>query len=157
MPAATADLMPILRQVLIDGTPLHRHLSLQIVDQDGQLAVRLPDSPSTKNHLGTQGAPALFAAGDCACATAVIAAFGIERVRTSRAVVGEAHTRFRRPAPGAVLARGSIVDARAAVATFDADGRIAMDVTAELFAEDGGAVGDMSLTWHLTRVDPTDA
>lgn len=65
-PTATADLLPVLRRLLIDDTPLHRHLGLEIVEHDG---------------------------------------------------------------------------------------RIAFEATAELHAEGGDVVGDVSLTWHLTAAD----
>lgn len=151
--ATTSDPLAQLRRLLIDGTPLHRHLGLEILVRDGEVVTRLPDRPETKNHLGTQGAPALFAVGDCACATAVIAALGPERAGTARAVVGEARSRFRRPAPGAVLATASIADVPAVVAAFDRDGRVAFDVSAELRTEAGDEVGTMTLTWHLTSGD----
>lgn len=156
-PAATPGLLAVLRRLLLDGTPLHRHLMLDIIEHDAVVAVRLPDTAETKNHLGTQGAPALFAVGDCACATAVIAAFGPEPLQAVRAVVGEALTRFRRPATGAVLAFGSLPDADAAVAALDAVGQAAFDVTAELTTEEGHHLGELSLTWHLTAPRSTDA
>ena len=65
-----------IRAGMQDAIPFNSHVGLQIAEVgQGVGVVKLPDRSETRNHVGSQHAGALFAAGEAASGAAFVGAF----------------------------------------------------------------------------------
>jgi acyl-coenzyme A thioesterase PaaI-like protein len=143
-----------LRAALIDGIPLHRLLGMDTVEGPDRTAVRLPDLPQTRNHLGGQAGAALFAVAEAASAAAVFNAFGEDLVSLF-AVPSGASIRFLRPARGGVTAHAALsADPAGIVARVSAGDALMLPVEVTIADDTGGVVAEAETTWHFAPVRP---
>ena len=113
----------LIRKQLDKTVPFARHAGVEIETIDkGRAVTRLPFRPEGLNHIGTQHAAALFAAGEAASGAAMAGAFA-PILLDIRPVAAEAIIRFLAVAKGPVRAEAQIKgNANDLVATVKTDG-----------------------------------
>jgi acyl-coenzyme A thioesterase PaaI-like protein len=135
---------------LSQAIPFNVHLGLQTVAVGPDSGVvRLPDAGHLHNHVGTQHAGALFAAGEAASGAAFVGAF--------MAIMGDitplaesAQIDYRALAKGEITATASFGEDRdALLAQLDADGRVRFPVAVEMTDADGKVVAQMTVDWYV--------
>jgi acyl-coenzyme A thioesterase PaaI-like protein len=143
-----------MRAGLQQAVPFNQHLGLEIVELAlGRGVVRLPDDSALRNHVGSQHAGALFAAGQAASGAALAAAFA-ERLRALEPLAEGAEISYNQIARGPIMATavlgatpGELLDEldRAGEARF------AIDVS----LTDGAAnvVAEMTVRWLVRQED----
>jgi len=139
------------RWALERGVPFNAMIGLELAGlEGGRCTVRLPDAEKLKNHLGTQHAAALFAAGGAASGGALVGALG-QRLAFLRPVVTEASIRYRRPARGPIAATGAVACPVAQIRQeLQATGKSAFTIDVELTDDAGTIVAELSVRWQLT-------
>ena len=132
--------------------PYNNHLGLEVVEVvDGRGVVRLPDSASLLNHVGSQHAGALFSAGEAASGAAFVGAFA-EHMGGLTPLARRATIEYRKLARGPITATGTLSDERSSLLEkLESEGKVEFQVDVELADEDGTAVAQMSVDWHVRR------
>jgi acyl-coenzyme A thioesterase PaaI-like protein len=139
---------------LSQAIPFNVHLGLQTVEVGPDSGVvLLPDAGHLHNHVGSQHAGALFAAGEAASGAAFVGAF--------MAIMGEitplaesAEISYRALAKGEITATARFTEDRdALLAQLDADGRVRFPVHVEMTDADGTLVAQMTVKWYVRRND----
>ena len=143
----------MIRAQLAKTVPFATHVGVEIVEVDnGKATARLPQTPTSVNHIASQHAGALFTLGEATSGAAMAGAFAT-RLATIRPVAGSAEIRYTRVAKGPITAKGAIdQDVDALTAKLDADGKIAFDVRVTMTDEAGEEVADMTVAWHLKKL-----
>ena len=139
-----------IRGGLQQAVPFNGHLGLEI-DEVGQGVgvVRLPDRSELRNHVGSQHAGALFAAGEAASGAAFVGAFA-ERLEGITPLVRDARIVYKAVAQGTITARGTLSDeASELIAGLDEDGAVDFDVEVDLTNAHGDTVAEMTVTWNV--------
>jgi acyl-coenzyme A thioesterase PaaI-like protein len=142
------------RETLQGAVPLNRHLGLEVLEVGaGNARVRLPEKEELKNHVGTQHAAALFAAGEAASGAAVVgllaSRFGPELGGASPLATG-AEIRYLKPAAGTIIASGELEGEAPELLERIAGGARA-EFSVEVVLSDGagdGVVARMMVRWH---------
>jgi acyl-coenzyme A thioesterase PaaI-like protein len=139
---------------LNDAIPFNHTVGLKVVDVgDGFAAVTLPDKPKLQNHLGTQHAGGLFAAGEAASGAAFIGAFG-DRLGTITPLAQSARIEYRKLATGTITARARLsAPTPALLETLDEQGAIRFPVEVNLADEGNEVVATMTVDWYVQRKD----
>src|SRR4051812_46998005 len=66
----------MVRSGLQEAIPFNKHISLEVLEVgEGRGVVKLPDDPNLHNHVGSQHAAGLFAAGEAASGGAFAGVF----------------------------------------------------------------------------------
>jgi acyl-coenzyme A thioesterase PaaI-like protein len=139
---------------LSQAIPFNVHLGLHTVEVGPDSGVvLLPDAGHLHNHVGSQHAGALFAAGEAASGAAFVGAF--------MAIMGEitplaesAEISYRALAKGEITATARFTEDRdALLAQLDADGRVRFPVHVEMTDADGTLVAQMTVKWYVRRND----
>jgi acyl-coenzyme A thioesterase PaaI-like protein len=139
---------------LSQAIPFNVHLGLQTVKVGPDSGVvLLPDAGRLHNHVGSQHAGALFAAGEAASGAAFVGAF--------MAIMGEitplaesAEISYRALAKGEITATARFTEDRdALLAQLDADGRVRFPVHVKMTDADGTFVAEMTVKWYVRRND----
>jgi uncharacterized protein (TIGR00369 family) len=140
-----------IRQQLSSSVPFANHVGVELESVERSLAVaRLPIRPQGLNHIGTQHAGALFTLGEAASGAAVAGIFAPVLLEI-RPVTVEATIRYIAPAKGAVRAQASASqDADTLLAAVKADGKAVFRVLVTMTGEDGIAVAEMTVDWHVS-------
>ena len=143
-----------MRSGLAQAIPFNKHVGLELVEVGaGQGAVRLPDAPELHNHVGTQHAGGLFAAGEFASGAAFMGAFA-DRLASIRPLARSAQIDYRKLARGAITATGRLeADVQELLAKLDAEGRVRFPIAVEMHDADGQLVATMSVEWDV-RANP---
>jgi acyl-coenzyme A thioesterase PaaI-like protein len=143
-----------LREGLQRLIPFNTHVGLEFVEvAAGRGVVRLPAADHLLNHVGSQHAGALFAAGEAASGGAFIGAFG-ERIGSLRPLARSAQIDYRRIAKGPITATATLAeDAGELLERIDSAGRVEFPIEVELRDEDGRQVATMTVDWHVSRSD----
>jgi acyl-coenzyme A thioesterase PaaI-like protein len=134
------------------AVPFNAHVGLQIAEVGpGVGVVRLPDRDELRNHVGSQHAGALFAAGEAASGAAFVGAFA-ERLAEIDPLAEGAEIAYRKRATGAITATGRLTsDPADLLVRFDADGIVRFSVEVELRDARGDIVAEMTVDWHVAR------
>ena len=136
------------------AVPFAGHVGVEITElEPGACAVRLPDRPELRNHVGSQHAGSLFTAGETASGGAFAAEMG-----ELRPLVRDARIDYTKVANGEITARAAFADGVDAVRErLDAAG--AVDFTVEVELTDGGGdrVATMTVAWNVKRRAPAPA
>ena len=137
----------LIRKQLGKAVPFARHAGVEIETiEKGRAVARLPFRPEGLNHIGTQHAAALFAAGEAA--SGAFAPILLE----IRPVAAEAIIRFLAVAKGPVRAEAQINgNADDLVAAVKTDGKSVFQVAVNLTGEDGAKVAEMTVHWHVSK------
>jgi acyl-coenzyme A thioesterase PaaI-like protein len=132
--------------------PFNNHLGLEVVEvADGRGVVRLPESPSLFNHVGSQHAGALFSAGEAASGAAFVGSFA-ERMGELTPLARSATIEYRKLARGPITATALLsVNKSDLLGQLDADGKVEFRVVVDLTDEGGATVAQMSVDWHVRR------
>jgi acyl-coenzyme A thioesterase PaaI-like protein len=140
------------RAGLEQAIPYNVHLGLEVAEvAEGRGVVRLPDSESLRNHVGSQHAGALFSAGEAASGAAFVGAFA-KRMGDITPLARSARIEYLKLARGPITATGTLSEQKASLLErLDADGKVEFEVDVELANEDGTAVARMAVDWHVRR------
>jgi acyl-coenzyme A thioesterase PaaI-like protein len=143
-----------IRGGLEQAIPFNAHVGLEVVEVGpGSGVVRLPDRSELRNHVGSQHAGALFAAGEAASGAAFVGAFA-ERLGELTPLAESAEIAYRKLATGAITATGRLEsDAADLLAELDADGKVRFPVEVELADAAGDVVAEMTVRWFVRRAE----
>ena len=141
-----------LADALSDTIPFNQHVGLQVSEiAPGRAVVRLPEDERLRNHVGSQHAGALFAAGEAASGGAFLGTFA-ERLGELTPLAESAEISYRRVARGPIEAVARLGDRPEDLfGTLDADGVVRFPVDVELTDPDGVLVAEMVVRWHVRR------
>jgi acyl-coenzyme A thioesterase PaaI-like protein len=140
------------RDGLAQAIPFNTHVGLEFLEVgDGHGVVRLPDGDHLKNHVGSQHAGALFAAGEAASGAAFVGAFA-EHMAGLTPLARSAEISYLKLAKGAIDATGQLGDDKSHVlGQLEADGRAEFPVEVRFTDADGNEVAHMTVHWHVRR------
>lgn len=143
----------MIRAQLAKTVPFASHVGVEIVEvANGEAMARLPQTPTSVNHIASQHAGALFTLGEAASGAAMAGAFA-SRLATIRPVAGSAQIKYTRVARGTVTAKSAIgQDVDSLTAKLDGDGKIAFDIRVTMTDEAGKEVANMTVAWHLKKL-----
>lgn len=141
-----------IRGGLAMAVPFNSHVGLEIVEVgNGVGVVRLPDDANLRNHVGSQHAGALFAAGEAASGGAFVGAFA-DRLGELRPLAQSAEIAYRKIARGVIVATGRLARPAAdLLAELDADGITRFAVAVTLADAQDDTVAEMTVQWHVSR------
>jgi acyl-coenzyme A thioesterase PaaI-like protein len=130
--------------------PFNQHVGLEMVEVgDGVGIVRLPEGAHLLNHVGSQHAAALFAAGEAASGGAFVGAFA-ERMGDITPLAKSAEIDYRKLAKGPITATGRLSRAKdELLGTLESEGRVEFPVEVELADAQGTVVAGMTVHWHV--------
>ncbi len=139
-----------LRGALQNAVPFNTHVGLEIAEiGEGVGVVRLPDRSETRNHVGSQHAGALFAAGEAASGAAFVSAFA-QRLGDVTALAQDATIRYRKLAQGTITARGELSQPGAELLeALDDEGTVRFCVDVVLSNAHGDCVAEMTVNWNV--------
>src|SRR3712207_7089928 len=117
------DLEPV-REGLELAIPFNQHLGLKVADlEPGRGVVTLPDNEALRNHVGTQHAAGLFAAGEAASGAAFVSVFA-GHLDGVTALAAGASIQYRKLARGPITATARLDrDAEEPLERFESEGR----------------------------------
>jgi acyl-coenzyme A thioesterase PaaI-like protein len=141
-----------LREGLQGAIPFNNHIGLEVVEvADGRGVVRLPDSENLHNHVGSQHAGALFAAGEAASGAAFMGAFA-EHLGGLTPLARSAEIDYRKLAKGPITATATLgEDVDGLLEKLESDGKVVFPVAIEMADGDGQVVAGMTVTWHVRK------
>lgn len=147
-----------IRAGLQSAIPYNSHLGLEIVEiAPARGVVRLPDTETLRNHVGSQHAGALFSLGEAASGAAFVGAFAA-RLGDLTPLAERAEIAYRRIALGAITATAVLErPAEAVGAALDVEGRARFPVGVELVNGAGDVVAEMTVHWFVRAGDDGDA
>src|SRR3712207_1094079 len=139
-----------IRGGLEQAIPFNAHVGLRVREVGpGHGVIELPDDERLRNHVGSQHAGALFAAGEAASGAAFVGTFA-ERMADIRPLAESGEIAYRRLANGPVTATGRLSeDAGALLGRLDADGVVRFPVAVDLTDASGETVAEMTVRWHV--------
>jgi acyl-coenzyme A thioesterase PaaI-like protein len=139
---------------LSQAIPFNVHLGIEtttVAEDHG--AVRLPDDERLRNHVGSQHAGALFAAGEAASGAAFVGAF-LDIMGNITPLAESAEIAYKKLAKGEITARGRFTENAAALkAKLTEEGRIRFPVKVEMTSADGTVVAEMTVNWYVRLND----
>ena len=141
-----------LRDALQGAIPFNGHLGLEVVEVgDGRGVVRLPDDDHLHNHVGSQHAAGLFAAGEAASGAAFMGAFA-DHLDGITPLARSAEIDYRKLAKGVIDATATLdADVGELLGTLDAEGKVQFPVGIEMTDGDGQVVAGMTVEWHVRK------
>jgi acyl-coenzyme A thioesterase PaaI-like protein len=140
------------RAGLQEAIPFNKHVGLEVVEiGEGRGVVRLPDGGHLHNHVGSQHAAGLFAAGEAASGGAFVGAFA-EHMAGLTPLARSAEIDYLKLGKGPITATATLgEDVGSLLERLDSDGRVEFPVEVELADEQGQVVATMSVGWHVRR------
>ena len=142
-----------IRDGLQQAIPFNGHIGLEVVEvAEGRGVVRLPDEEKLHNHVGSQHAAGLFAAGEAASGGAFVGTFS-EHMSGITALAKSAEIDYQKLAKGTITATGTLdMDAGEIIDGIDGeDGKAEFPVDVEMKDEGGQVVATMTVHWHVRR------
>jgi acyl-coenzyme A thioesterase PaaI-like protein len=141
-----------MRNGLMQAIPFNSHVGLEIRDlREGTAVVALPDRPELRNHVGSQHAAALFAAGELASG-GVLMSLLFERLSEVTPLAESADIEYKRIARGDILATARYEGTGAELfERIDADGKVRFEIPIELTDAQDRTVAHMTVKWHVGR------
>lgn len=135
---------------LSQAIPFNVHLGLRTVTVAADHGiVMLPDSENLRNHVGSQHAGALFAAGEAASGAAFVGAF-VEIMGEITPLAESAEIAYRKLAKGEITATARFSEDRdALIARLRDEGRIRFPVAVEMTDAAGTVVAEMTVCWYV--------
>ena len=139
-----------LRAGLAGAIPFNTHLGLELVEvAAGRGVVKLPDRAELHNHVGTQHAGGLFAAGEFASGAAFLGAFAEQLARVTP-LARAAEIDYRKLARGEITATAKLDEpVTGLIEKLDKDGRVEFSIEVELADAGGQVVAAMTIDWHV--------
>jgi len=141
-----------LRAGMAQAIPFNTHVGLEVVElAPGRGVVRLPDRAELRNHVGSQHAGALFAAGEAAAVAALVATFG-ERLEELRPRPEGAEITYKKIALGPILGTGVVGGtADEVLAEVEREGSARVTVDVSLVNGAGDVVAELRVARRVTR------
>ena len=141
-----------MREALQGAIPDNTHVGLEVAEvADGRGVVRLPDDKKLHNHVGSQHAAGLFAAGEAASGAAFMGAFA-EHLAGLTPLARSAEIDYRKLAKGVVTATATLgEDTDALLEKLESDGKVEFPVEIEMTDADDQVVAGMIVRWHVRR------
>jgi len=132
------------------AVPFAAYLDLEITEVGpGEATVVLPRKAELNNHVGSQHAGALFTAAETASGAAFVGAFAV-RMGDVTPLARSAEIDYEKIAHGAITAKATLgMDAAAAIATLDEEGKVEFPCEVELTDKDGQRVATATVHWHV--------
>jgi len=139
-----------IRAGLQSAIPYNTHLGLEIVEiAPARGVVRLPDTETLRNHVGSQHAGALFSLGEAASGAAFVGAFAT-RLADLVPLAERAEIAYRRVALGTITATATLgTPTEVVVEQLESDGRARFPVEVELVNGAGDVVTEMTVHWYV--------
>lgn len=133
--------------------PFNNFVGIQYLDvQAGTSSVRLPDNAAMYNHIGSQHAAALFAAGEAASGGAFVGAFG-DMMDSILPLAQGADISYKKVANGEIVASARMVETKDEIlARLEADGRTRFPVEVTLTDAGGEVVAEMTVNWYMKKL-----
>jgi acyl-coenzyme A thioesterase PaaI-like protein len=141
-----------IRDGLQKAIPFNTHVGLEVLEVgEGKGVVRLPDDDKLHNHVGSQHAAGLFAAGEAASGGAFVGAFS-EHMGDLTALAKSAEIAYKKLGKGPITATGTLgTEAPEILAAIEEDGKAEFPVEVEMADDDGQVVATMTVHWHVRR------
>jgi acyl-coenzyme A thioesterase PaaI-like protein len=141
-----------LRDALQGAIPFNGHLGLEVVEVgDGRGVVRLPDEAHLHNHVGSQHAGGLFAAGEAASGAAFMGAFA-DHLGGITPLARSAEIDYKKLAKGVIDATATLdADVGELLGTLDSEGKVQFPIGIEMTDGDGQVVAGMTVEWHVRK------
>jgi uncharacterized protein (TIGR00369 family) len=132
------------------AVPFAAYLGLEITEVSaGEATVVLPRKAEHNNHVGSQHAGALFTVAETASGAAFVGAFAV-RMGDVVPLAKSAEIDYEKVAHGPITAKATLgIDAAAALATLDAEGKVEFPCEVELTDKDGQRVATATVHWHV--------
>jgi uncharacterized protein (TIGR00369 family) len=132
------------------AVPFAAYLGLEITEVSaGEATVVLPRKAEHNNHVGSQHAGALFTVAETASGAAFVGAFAV-RMGDVVPLAKSAEIAYEKIAHGPITAKATLgMDAAAALATLDAEGKVEFPCEVELTDKDGQRVATATVHWHV--------
>lgn len=142
----------MLKAALGNAVPMVKYLGLEIVEVGpGRGVVRLPDKPEILNHVKSQHAAGLFAAGETASGAAMTGALADKMAGMTPLAKG-AEISYKRLGKGPITATATLSeDATEIGRRLDSDGKAEFEANIEMTDEAGTLVATMSVLWHVSK------
>lgn len=142
----------MLKAALGNAVPMVKYLGLEIVEVGpGRGVVRLPDKPEILNHVKSQHAAGLFAAGETASGAAMTGALADKMAGMTPLAKG-AEISYKRLGKGAITATAALSEDAAAIGSrLDADGKAEFEANIDMTDEAGTLVATMTVLWHVSK------
>lgn len=139
-----------LRAGLAGAIPFNNHLGLVLAEvAAGRGIVKLPDIPTLHNHVGTQHAAGLFAAGEFASGAAFLGSFADHLARVTP-LARAAEIDYRKLARGEITATARLDEPVAElVEQLEKDRKVEFSIEVDLTDADGHVVAAMTVDWHV--------
>lgn len=137
----------------LDGAiPFNKHLGLKVEEvAAGRGVVSLPDEAKLQNHVGSQHAGGLFAAGEAASGGAFMGAF-VEHLGSITPLARSASIDYKKLARGPITATGTLSeDVQSLLDKLESDGKVQFPISVELTDGDGVVVAEMTVQWHVRK------
>ena len=137
----------------LDGAiPFNRHVGLRVVEVGpGRGVVELPDKAELQNHVGSQHAGGLFAAGEAASGGAFMGAF-VEHLGSITPLARSASIDYKKLARGPITATGTLSeDVESLLGTLESDGKVQFPISVSLADGEGNVVAEMTVQWHVRK------
>ena len=141
-------------QGMTQAVPFAGYLGLEITSvSEGEAVVRLPERPELTNHVGSQHAGALFAAGEAASGGAFVATFG-ERLPEVTPFAESAEISYKKIARGPITATGRLSQERDELLDeLESEGSVRFPIDVELTNGAGDVVAEMTVRWYVRKND----
>ena len=141
-----------MREGLDGAIPFNKHLGLRVEEVGpGRGVVTLPDAGHLHNHVGSQHAGGLFAAGEAASGGAFMGAF-VEHLGSITPLAKGASIDYRKLARGPVTAVGTLSeDVSELLSSLESDGRVEFPIAVSMTDGDGNVVAEMTVQWHVRK------
>jgi acyl-coenzyme A thioesterase PaaI-like protein len=139
---------------LNQAIPFNVHLGLETITvADDHGVVRLPDEQQLRNHVGSQHAGGLFAAGEAASGAAFVGAF-LDIMGEITPLAESAQIAYKKLAKGEITATARFTEDREELrAKLNADGRVRFPVEVQMTNAEGTVVAEMTVNWYVRRND----
>lgn len=144
-----------LREGLQQAIPFNNHVGLEVTEiAEGTGTVCLPDDDKLNNHVGSQHAAGLFAAGEAASGAAFISVFA-DHMGGVVALAKSAEIEYQKLAKGPIRATGRLeLDAGDIIDGIDGEeGKAEFPVQVEMKDQNDNVVAAMTVHWHVRRSD----
>lgn len=137
---------------LNQAIPFNVHLGLQTIEVGPDSGVvRLPQADHLHNHVGSQHAGALFAAGEAASGGAFVGTF-LTIMGEVTPLAESAQIAYKAIAKGEITATARFAEDREALlAELTEQGRIRFPIDVEMTDAEGKVVAEMTVNWYVRR------
>jgi acyl-coenzyme A thioesterase PaaI-like protein len=139
-------------EALQAAIPFNSHIGLEVAEVgDGRGVVRLPDEGQLHNHVGSQHAAGLFAAGEAASGAAFLGAFA-EHLAGLTPLARSAEIDYSKLAKGVITATATLDEnVESLLETLESEGKVVFPVGIEMTDGDGETVANMTVNWHVRK------